>query len=104
MLMVRVIPVLMLAAVLAIRRASLRPALESRTARAILGSAVLAFTSIALYASATGDGGLAIVSVLGSLYPVVTVLLAYRVLGERLRGTQRVGTVAVLGGVVLLSS
>jgi len=41
--------------------------------------------------------------VLGSLYPAVTVMLAYRLLGERLAGVQQLGILAVLGGVVLLS-
>ena len=45
----------------------------------------------ALFAFASGHGLLSLVSVLGSLYPVVTVLLAHVVLGERLTRTQRAG-------------
>ena len=99
----RVIPALALTVVVVIRRTSLREALVPRIARVIVGAALLAFAGTALYALATRHGQLLVVSVLGSLYPVVTVLLAYRVLGERVHGAQRVGVVAVLIGVVLLS-
>jgi drug/metabolite transporter (DMT)-like permease len=44
------------------------------------------------------------VSVLGSLYPVVTVLLARVFLGERVRRVQEVGIVAALAGVALIAS
>jgi drug/metabolite transporter (DMT)-like permease len=104
MLISRTVPVLALGAVLAIRRKSLRPALDARTARTVLIAALLALVAIALYAYATLHGQLAIVSVLGSLYPVVTVSLAYHVLGERVHRVQRVGIAAVLAGVVLMST
>jgi hypothetical protein len=61
-------------------------------------SAVLALVAIALYAYATVHGELAIVSVLGSLSPAVTVLLAYRVHGERVRRVQSLGTASELAG------
>jgi drug/metabolite transporter (DMT)-like permease len=99
----RAIPAVVLSVVFSIRHPSLRPALQSRTASRILGQAMLGFAATTLYAFATLHGQLAIVSVLGSLYPAVTVLLAYRLLGERLGGVQQLGILAVLGGVVLLS-
>lgn len=46
-------------------------------------------------------GPLAIASVLGSLYPVVTILLARFVLGEQLRGLQRLGIALALGAVLM---
>lgn len=45
-----------------------------------------------------------VVGVLGSLYPVVTVLLAVAVLRERLAGVQVVGVFATLAGVVLVAA
>lgn len=48
-------------------------------------------------------GLLSVTAVLGSLYPVATVLLARYVLSERLRPVQQAGVAAALGGVVLLS-
>lgn len=85
-----------------IRRPSLRRALQPRTASRILAQAILGFLATTLYAFATLHDQLAIVSVLGSLYPAVTVPLAYRLLGERLVGVQQLGILAVLGGVALL--
>jgi drug/metabolite transporter (DMT)-like permease len=57
-----------------------------------------------LFAIATQHGLLSVTAVLGSLYPVVTVLLARFVLHERLRLVQQVGVVAALTGVVLVSA
>jgi drug/metabolite transporter (DMT)-like permease len=56
------------------------------------------------FAYATRSGLLSVVAVLGSLYPVVTVLLARQVHGERLARVQGLGVLATLGGVVLLSA
>jgi drug/metabolite transporter (DMT)-like permease len=58
----------------------------------------------ALFAAASNEGLLSVVSVLGSLYPVVTVLLARGFLGERVRPVQEVGIVAAVAGVVLIAS
>lgn len=58
----------------------------------------------ACFAAATTEGLLSVVSVLASLYPVVTVLLAQAVLGERVRREQGVGIAAALAGVALIAS
>ena len=59
----------------------------------------------ALFAAASSTHGLlSVVSVLASLYPVVTVLLARLVLGERVQRTQEAGVIAVLAGVVLITA
>jgi drug/metabolite transporter (DMT)-like permease len=42
--------------------------------------------------------------VLGSLYPVVTVLLAHVILGERLTCTQKTGVAVALAGVAAIAS
>jgi drug/metabolite transporter (DMT)-like permease len=58
----------------------------------------------ACFAAATNEGLLSVVSVLASLYPVVTVLLARAVLGERVRREQGLGIAAALAGVALIAS
>jgi drug/metabolite transporter (DMT)-like permease len=69
---------------------------------ALLGAVdVLANTC---FAFATRSGLLSVVAVLGSLYPVVTVLLARQLHAERLQRVQVAGVVGTLAGVVLLSA
>lgn len=59
----------------------------------------------ALFAAASSSHGLlSVVSVLASLYPVVTVLLARIVLGERVQRTQDAGVLVALAGVVLITA
>ena len=53
---------------------------------------------------ATTLGLLAVVAVLGSIYPVVTVILAWAVLRERLLAVQYVGVAATLVGVALIAA
>jgi drug/metabolite transporter (DMT)-like permease len=57
-----------------------------------------------LFAYAATTGNLAVVGVLGSLYPVATVVLARWLLGERLSGGQNAGVVLALAGVGLLAA
>ena len=56
------------------------------------------------FAAAAAVGLVSVVSVLASLYPVVTVALAWIVLHERMNPTQRAGVLAALAGVVLISA
>jgi drug/metabolite transporter (DMT)-like permease len=58
----------------------------------------------ALLAMAATKGLISLVAVLGSLYPVVTVLLALVFLGERLTRVQAAGVGIALTGVVVLSA
>jgi uncharacterized membrane protein len=104
MLSSRAVPAVVLTAVVYARRQSLRPTLRSPNAAGTLWSSFLAFGGAALYSLATQHGQLSVIAVLGSLYPVVTVMLAYLVLGERLHRAQQVGITAVLVGIVLLSA
>jgi len=57
-----------------------------------------------LFAYAATNGNLAVVGVLGSLYPVATVILARWLLGERLTGGQSAGVALALTGVGLLAA
>lgn len=53
---------------------------------------------------ATTKGLVSIAMVFGSLFPVVTILLAYKFLHERLHRIQYVGIVAALSGVILIAA
>jgi drug/metabolite transporter (DMT)-like permease len=61
-------------------------------------------TANTLFALATRHGLLAVVSVLASLFPVVTVVLAHVFLHERLTRVQRAGVVVALAGVAVVSA
>jgi drug/metabolite transporter (DMT)-like permease len=87
--------------------------LATRTSPAIAGpSALLPLLAVGigdtganvLLALASGGGDDAIVAVLSSLYPVVTVVFARGVLGERLSAWQAAGVAAALAGVALVSA
>jgi drug/metabolite transporter (DMT)-like permease len=58
----------------------------------------------AMFAFALTQGLLSTVSVLGSLYPVTTVVLAVMVLDERVAPRQAAGVALVLGGIGLVSA
>jgi drug/metabolite transporter (DMT)-like permease len=57
-----------------------------------------------LFAAASSQGLVSVVSVLASLYPIVTVLLARTVLRERVAAPQQVGIALTLAGVALISA
>ena len=65
---------------------------------------VLDMSANAFFALASTRGLVSVVSVLASLYPVTTVLLARLLLGERIARPQQVGVVVALAGVVLISA
>lgn len=58
----------------------------------------------ALYGLANTHGDLSIVSVVGSLYPIATILLARAILDERVRAVQAAGVAAALAGVALIAA
>jgi drug/metabolite transporter (DMT)-like permease len=64
---------------------------------------VLVLAADALYATATTEGLLSVVAVLGSLYPVVTIALAHFYLHERLGRTQKLGVAVTLIGAAAIS-
>jgi drug/metabolite transporter (DMT)-like permease len=64
---------------------------------------LLLITGTLLYTTATAHGQLSLVSVLGSLFPVVTVGLGVALLEERLSRTQLAGVIAAFAGIVLIA-
>src|SRR5436305_389751 len=71
------------------------------SAAVVLGG--LDTTANAAFALAATEGFLSIVSVLGSLFPVVTVALAHVHLHERLARGQRLGVVLALAGTLAIA-
>jgi drug/metabolite transporter (DMT)-like permease len=57
-----------------------------------------------LFAAASTSGLVSVTSVLASLYPIVTVILARLVLSERVARAQEAGIVLTLAGVALISA
>lgn len=57
-----------------------------------------------LFAAASSSGLVSITSVLASLYPIVTVLLARIILKERVARSQETGIILTLAGVALISA
>ena len=83
----------------------LRPGGLRRHLPALVAVGLLDTGGNALFAAASATHGLlSVVSVLASLYPVVTVLLARIVLGERVQRTQDAGVLVALAGVVLITA
>jgi len=83
-------------------RAPLRPPRASLGRVALVGLADV--SANALFALASGHGLLALVSVLGSLYPVMTLFLAHVFLHERLTRPQQLGVAIALVGVVAIAA
>lgn len=81
-----------------IPRASGRPLLG------IAAIGVLGFLANLCFALASRSGLLSVVAVFASLFPAVTVLLGWWVLGERLRRLQVAGVVLVFVGVGLIAA
>ncbi len=85
---------------------AMRPAMPAgvRDAAPLLVIGTLDFSATAFFALATEQGLLSVVSVVGSLYPAVTVVLARVVLAERVARSQEAGVVLTLAGVVAISA
>ena len=95
-------PVVMAVALVLVHRGAPRPG--ARSVAVLAGMGLIDLAANALFNHASTIGELSAVSVASSLYPVVTVLLAAAVLGERVRGVQRAGVVITLCGVVLIAA
>jgi drug/metabolite transporter (DMT)-like permease len=77
---------------------------RARPLAALAGIGLLDTAANTAFALATTGGLLSLIAVLGGLFPIVTVALAYLVLGERLAPLQRAGVVLALAGVPLISA
>jgi drug/metabolite transporter (DMT)-like permease len=78
--------------------------LPSRLLLLAVVAGVLDVTANAALVLALGRGYISLVSVLASLYPIVTVSLAFALLGERLGRVQLAGAVLALSGVALIAT
>jgi drug/metabolite transporter (DMT)-like permease len=85
-----------------VTRAPPRP--PGRALPILVGVGVFDTGANVLVAAATTYGAAGTVAVLGALYPVVTVLLAWVVLGERLSRTKRAGATIALAGAALVAA
>jgi drug/metabolite transporter (DMT)-like permease len=68
-----------------------------------IGAGVLDALANGLFQLAAQDGELAVVAVIGSLYPATTLLIAHFLLKERMSAVQWGGVVLALGAVVALT-
>jgi uncharacterized membrane protein len=98
----RVVSLGLLLAALAVARVpvGLRNGTLAQTAAVGIGD----LSANALFALAAHRGLLAIVAVLGSVYPIATVLLAHAIHGERISRTQQLGILAAFAGVAAVSA
>jgi drug/metabolite transporter (DMT)-like permease len=101
LLFARITAAALACAILLIVRPKISESRAELPAVALIGA--LVFVSDTTFAIATTKGLLSVVAVLGSLYPVVTVVLARIYLGERLRRFQQVAIAACLVGVVAIA-
>ena len=81
-----------------------RPVIRRAALPGLVGLGTIDTTGNAAFALATTRGLLGVAAVVSSTFPVVTVALAHRHLGERLARIQRIGVVLALAGVVALAS
>ena len=100
-----VVPVVAVATLL-VAALAIRPQIriESQMVPALVTIGLMDILANSLFAVATNHGLLALVSVVGSMYSAVTVLLARFVLGEQLARPQQGGVVLALTGVALIAA
>jgi drug/metabolite transporter (DMT)-like permease len=96
----RTTALLLVASVVAARRPALR--LSRREFAIVMGVGGGDTLGNALFAASSGHGLISLTSVLASLYPIVTVILAAVVLHEQIAPLQKAGVVLTLAGVVLI--
>lgn len=101
-LMVRIGSLTLLTAAVLARRPSFVMATRQRVTLASVG--VLDSGANLLFVLASQRGLLSLISVVASLYPVMTVVLARSLLGERLSRLQAAGVVLALAGIGLIAA
>jgi drug/metabolite transporter (DMT)-like permease len=80
-----------------------RVTVPRRLAPVVVAIGVLDLAATGLFTAAAARGDLSLVAVVGALYPVVTVLLAFVVLSERLVAYQVFGVTAAFAGVAAIA-
>jgi len=85
------------------RRRAASLAIRRQDVPLVMGAGIGDSTANLLFQLASLRGYLSVVSVLASLYPAMTAMLAWVVLHQRLQRTQLIGIIAALGGVALVS-
>ena len=98
----RITAAVLVIGVVALRRPSIRVAGWSLAI--VLGVGVGDTLGNLLFAASAGHGLVSLTSVLASLYPIVTVVLAALFLKERVARLQLVGVILTLAGVGLISA
>ena len=96
----RMAPVAVLVAIILVLRI---PLLDRKAVAPLAAIGALDIGANVMFATALTVGMAGLVSVLGSLYPLATVILARAVLREQVSGTQRTGVAAALAGIALVS-
>lgn len=81
-----------------------RPRADPKSLVGIAAIGILGFAANLCFALASTAAPLTVVAVLASLYPVITVLLGWRILGERLQRIQLLGVIAVFLGVAAIAA
>ncbi|MBX3090987.1 MAG: DMT family transporter [Cryobacterium sp.] len=80
------------------------PRARGRSLIGIVAIGILGISANLCFALASTVAPLTIVAVLASLYPVITVLLGWRVLGEHVKRMQLLGVIAVFAGVAAIAA
>jgi drug/metabolite transporter (DMT)-like permease len=101
-LLARAAPIPLIVAMVLLMRPAQRPSRRLALGIAAVGTIDLAATSLIALANTKGD--LSLVSVLGGMYPVATVLLAAVIIHERLARPQLAGVVLALGGIAAVAA
>ena len=99
---VSALPIIASIALLALRRGGRRP--TGRALAVLAGIGLIDLGANWCFNHASTIGELSSVAVGSSLYPVVTVMLAALLLGERVQGVQRAGVVVALAGVLMIAA